>query len=167
MWRLDRPPEVLDLIADLMVGRRFRPDLGDDEPGELYGMAFRSEGWGTDTRPGTMAHHHALRMAGDHQLHRHPARVEVRMMYAVDREQITYTATVTRGRDAPAERLIAYPDGHGEGFGPDTERLLKGHEGDAHPTGAVLEALDKMVEHLLGVPALARPGSTVGDPSWS
>ena len=167
LWELDRPPAVLELLAGLMEGKRFRFDI--EHEGELYGMAFRHEGWMVEGPWDNSAQARSTQvMAGDHKLFLHPARVEIRMMYAVDREQITYSATMRRtSPPTPAERLIAYPDGRGEGWGPMVEEALGGTDGNVRPAGSVVEALDRMVEHLLDVPALKRPSSVVADPSWS
>ena len=169
LWGVDRPPAVLDLIAELMGDRRFRFNTEDEQAGPLYGMAFRHEGWLVEGPWDNSAAARSTQvMAGDHKLYLHPGRVEVRMLYAVDRAQITYSATVRRtSPPTAAERLIAYPDGRGEGWGELIEQALAGSGGTVQPAGSVVEALDAMVEHLLGVPALKRPSSHVASPSWS
>ena len=168
VWDAARPPEVLGQLCEAMVHTGFRPPPWTEADGELYGVAFRHEGWWVETKPGTMAHQTARQMGAQHQLYRHPARVEIRMMYAVDREQITYSATQYRADpQTPAEQLIAYPDGRGEGFGPKVEELLASMGAEVHPAGAIVEALDRMVELLLGVKPLERPSSVMGGPEWS
>ena len=168
VWNAARPPEVLERLVDAMRHTGFKPPPWTERDGELYGMAFRHEGWWVETKPGTMAHAHAAQMGSEHQLHRHPQRVEIRMMYAVDRNQITYAITQYRADpQTPAEQLIAYPDGRGEGFGPKVEELLASMGAEVHPAGAIVEALDRMVELLLGVKPLERPSSVMGGPEWS
>jgi hypothetical protein len=169
MWNAARPPDVLELVAELMEGRRFSPvPLGAEaELGDLYGMAFRCEAWYVETPADKSPEARSVQvMAGDHRLHQHPARVEIRMIYGVDINRVTYANTVYRG-EPQAERLIAYPDGRGEGFGRRVEQQMGG-DGEVQPTGAVIEALDRMVYHLTGVEPRKRASSYVGgDPQWS
>jgi hypothetical protein len=121
-----RPPEVLDAIADGMAASGFRdPDL--------LGMAFVYEGWTVPDPVTARQAHVAAVMAGDHRLHEHPDRIEIRMAMAVDRHGATYH--VEHQRAGSTRHLLAIP-----GRTPELEF-----------TGSILLALDRMVEQLCGV----------------
>jgi hypothetical protein len=160
IWALARPPEVLDRLAGYMA--RGWPLPGGLPPGwELHGMAVRHEGWWVDIEMANLpAAKHAAALAAEHRLVDHPARVEMRMMYAVDRAAITYSSTMYRDQGV-AETLIAYPTGRAVGHGPRVEEALGGSTGalKVQPTGAVVEALDLMVSVLTGatLPGRASP----------
>jgi hypothetical protein len=131
-----RTPEVLDMIAGQMAAF----GLVD---GQVFGMAFCHEGW---TVPDEViddyhAGRQALEMSGDHRLYQHPQRVEVRIMTAVDRRGMSYMVEHTRG--GGTRHVVASPGR------------------DPQLAGAVLEALDRMVEQLTGFPAQARRSSMV------
>jgi hypothetical protein len=161
IWDMDRPPEVLAYLAHLFdLNRALMPDTPD-----LHGMAFRHEGWEVLHEGLDLAHSEADRakvreaheLALDHRLVTHPQRVEVRMMYAVDRAGITYQAIVRRGQPR-AETLVAFPGGRA---------VLDGQpvSDEMEPTGAVLDALDQMVATLTGIPARSRLGEA-DLPDW-
>jgi hypothetical protein len=138
LWESGRTPDVLENIADMLTDPRFRPRSVD-----LHGMAFRHEGWEViidDPRdPANRAEAERIsEMSKEHTLHTRPDRIEVRMMYAVDRAQITYQAHMTRG-DAKASSIISYP-------GNPAMQM----------TGSVLQALDSMVASLTGIPQQTR-----------
>jgi hypothetical protein len=144
MWEMARPPEVLAFIADGMADHGLRNHEAD-----LHGMAFRHEGWLVEVEePATLGRAEVRRtheMALDHTLNTHPDRIEVRMLYAVDRAGITYATEVRRGADH-ARCLVVYPS-------TDPEVV---------PTGSVLDALDSMVQTLTSVELAPR----VEPPGW-
>jgi hypothetical protein len=138
LWAAGRAPEVLENIANLLTDPRFRPYSVD-----LHGMAFRHEGWEViiDEPKDPASRFKAERvseMSKEHTLYTHPERREVRMMYAVDRAQITYQAHLARG-DAKATGIVSFPG---------NARMQM--------TGSVLEALDSMVASLTGIPQQTR-----------
>jgi hypothetical protein len=141
-----RAPEVLEVIAETFEALGVR-GLADADR-ELFGMAFCHEGW---TVPDELLedYHQARQveqMAGDHMLDRHPQRVEVRMMSAVDRRGLSYLVQHTRGGGT---RHVVTSPGRAE----------------AELAGAVFEALDRLVEQLTGVRAQPRRSSVVPDRS--
>jgi hypothetical protein len=164
IWALARPPEVLDRLAGYMANQGW-PLPGGLPPGwELHGMACRHEGWWVDVemadRP---AAKYTAAMAAEHRLADHPARVEIRMMYAVDRAGITYSSTLYRDQ-AEAETMIAYPTGRAVVHGPRVEEAMGGSDHlSVQPTGAVVEALDRMVTILTGATLPPRASSYLED----
>jgi hypothetical protein len=148
IWDLDRPPAVVQHIAATMALNGVRsPDP------DLFGIAFRHEGWGVDvdpepgtpdTDPAWRARVRAVHADGlAHAIHARPDRYEVRLLYAVDRASVTYQIEQRRG-EARATRSVHYPGA------------------DHYVTGGVPQALDLMVSTLTGLPAHARPA----DPGW-
>jgi hypothetical protein len=134
-----RHPEVLDMIADQM--EEF--GLADDQ---VFGMVFCHEAW---TVPDAViddyhAARQAMQMAGDHRLYEHPQRVEIRLASCVDRRGLTFLVEHTRG--GGTRHAVASPG-----------------RGELEVAGGVIEALDKMVEQLTGVPAQQRRSATVPD----
>jgi hypothetical protein len=160
IWEMDRPPEVLTWLAGLFdANRALMPSIAD-----LHGMAYRDEGW--EVAPGSpdvrseaarAEMRRAHKLALDHQLNTHPRRVEVRMMYAVDRAGITYSANLRRGARR-AETTVVFPGGRAVIDGKPVPY-------DAQPTGAILSALDQMVASLTGIPARTRL-SEADLPGW-
>lgn len=88
--------------------------------------------------PGGGDHEKAVEDAGNRRLYAHPDRVEVRSIWAVDRAGISYDATVERGA-GEVRRTARWPK-----------------PGSLAVTGAVPDALDRLVTTLLGVQMPAR-----------
>jgi len=128
LWAGARPPEVLAFVATAMWRFGLRAARG----GDLYGMAFLWEGWGVDPEPG-FDEQRVAQLSAEHALHSHPQRVEVRCLMAVDRYGVTYTVEHERTGVRPL-RQLAVP--------PETDPVL---------TGAVVDALDSMVEQLFDI----------------
>ena len=131
MWRMDRPPDVLAVIARTMRAGRFRSPWPD-----LYGMAVRHEAPEVEIDPqapgARLLARRTAAQATEHTLHTRPDRIEARMFYAVDRAGWTYQAEQKRGQ-VRAERMAVAP------------------ASDPTITGAVVDALDLMVATLLAV----------------
>jgi hypothetical protein len=127
-----RQPETIDWVTYRMGTASLRDD-------DLHGVAFRNEGWAVlDLEHLSRFELGRIQQMGlDHQLKQHPRRVEVRMMVAVDRAGITYNCFQVRGREV--RTIVSYP---GQGV---------------QLTGAVPEALDRMLAQLTGLPVLHRP----------
>jgi len=137
LWDGSRPPEVLAFIAHAMWRFGLRAHRG----GPLYGMAFLYEGWGVTPEPGPgneFEQRRVARMSREHTLHVHPQKEEVRCFLAVDRYGTTYTVEHVRG-EKRMQRALAMEPGE-----------------DPVLTGAVVDALDSMVEQLFGVTLPAR-----------
>ena len=130
-WALDRPPNVLDSISRCWAD--FSALLTAAAPESLHGAAFRCETWRVVTPPpGSTGYAEAARLARAHRLREHPAGVEERTIWAVDRAGITHWAALERGA-SEAKRQVAYPGAAGK------------------ITGTVPEALDRIVSATLGV----------------
>jgi hypothetical protein len=162
-WKSGRAPDVLEKLAVSLAVAGVAPN---PPPGwVVHGAAFRHEGWWVDVdtkdRPATK---HAAALAAEHRLVDHPQRVEIRMMYAVDRAGITYSSTGYRGEGA-AETMISYPTGRAVAHGPHVEEALGGTTGPlkVQPTGAVVEALDLIVSVLTGVKLPTRASAYLED----
>ncbi len=128
--------ETLTRIAgQLTLASRFirRASLDESEGcGTLHGIAFRNEGWWADVPvppsgvPGLILPRPSLS----------PDRVEIRLINCVDRAGITYSAMLKRGQDR-AERIVTYPGSQ-----------------EKAAAGAVMDALDLMVEAMCGIPVM-------------
>ena len=136
VWETDRPPQVIMGMA--VAAGNLAAVLRQAVPPGLYGMAFRHEAWTVAAIPGTAEAAGVERAARQHRLHEHPARIEVRGIWAVDRAGITYMAEQRRGEPA-VRRDVSYPE-PGQGY-----------------SGTIPEALDLLVTAFLGVTPPARP----------
>jgi hypothetical protein len=67
--------------------------------------------------------------------------VEVRQVVAVDVSGVTYQAMHARGSGEAVERVVAFPGG------------------ELEPGGVIVEALDRLMTTLAGMPARTRPDS--------
>jgi hypothetical protein len=108
---------------------------------DLHGMAFRHEGWEVVTDDPHRNRFQARRvaeLANEHKLSTHPQRVEIRLMYAVDRAGITYAIQQARGSAEP-DRALIFPGST-----------------DALSTGTVVDSLDLMVTTLTGIRLMPR-----------
>ncbi len=138
-WDAAPPAQVLRALAEGMG--EFSGLLQSVAPEGLHGAALRCEMWEVDAgRPGSARFAGARAAARARELSRHPDRVEVRSMWAVDRAGISYDATLARGA-SEARRSASYPKPGVPGY-----------------VGVIPEALDRLVTALLGVslPARAR-----------
>jgi hypothetical protein len=97
-WATGRPPDVLEEIA-------LAAEIASRIPGarrhrDLYGAAFRCEGWGLDMR-GLDAgqRREAEADSAAHRIHARPDRIEYRLLVAADRTGATYAARQQRGQD--------------------------------------------------------------------
>lgn len=137
IWRMGEAVEVLDRLADdaAAVSAAFRSAV----PADLYGVAFRVETWSVITERGaSMAEIRQVRRdAHAHRLRTRPDREEGRTITVVDRAGITYTANLRRS-DGEVDAHILY-------------RTV------GTMTGAVVDALDRMITALLGVELGGRP----------
>lgn len=77
--RFERPPDFLAVFAEWLRGRPEDP-LPVHEPAR--GWAYVDEGWML-TAADPEEEETAMRQAAEHQLHRHPNRIEVRMAVGV------------------------------------------------------------------------------------
>jgi hypothetical protein len=139
VWDQARPPDVLARMARSWEAdsRRIQRVMVES----IHGVAFRYEGWRVEL-PGQAARAEieALeRASGEHRLHEHPARIEERDIVAVDRAGTTFMVSWARGEAEPHREVVV-------------RRLAT--EG---MSGAVPDALDRMVTALLGVPLPVRP----------
>lgn len=143
MWTMDRPPMILARMAAAVEDGPFGDLLRSAAPPDLYGCAFRCEAWQVISGPGDSPRaremHEAARAK---KLYRHPDRVEVRQMMAVDRGGATYSVTQERG-STEVQHLVSYPS-------PDD---------DAQFAGLIAESLDGLVRGMLSVGLPARPDS--------
>ena len=129
-WAAAGPAEVLTAVADAVT--KGAPILQTVVPAGLYGVAFRCEAWQLTGVPGTEHARQAMRDARAHRLKTRPDRIEIRSIFAVDRAGVNYVAVQERGRD-DVLRDIRYPK--------------PGQE----PSGAIPDALDRLVAAFLGV----------------
>ena len=131
------PPRILERIADGLGN--FSGLLQAGAPEGLHGAAFRSEMWEVHGDPADAAGlARAEADAKARRLYTRPDRIEVRSMWAVDRAGISYDVTMTRGT-GEVRRQARWPK-------PGTPAI----------TGAIPDALDKLVTALLGVEIPAR-----------
>lgn len=137
LWASDAPPRILEGIADCLgeFSWLFQPAA----PGELHGAAFRCEMWEVRGDPADAAGFaRAEADARARRLYTRPDRVETRSIWAVDRAGITYDVTIERVT-GEVRRQARWPK-------PGVPAI----------TGAVPDALDKLVTALLGVEMPAR-----------
>ncbi len=137
VWDADRPPQVLEAIAE-GVNAAARRGRAPAPPQGLHGAAFFFEGWqlyNDPADPEAMARIH--RLAGQHRLYTHPDRVEVRFICAVDRAGFSYQAALRRDT--------------GE-LDSEVQRNRTGQS-----AGTIPEALDLLVAAILGVDLPPRP----------
>jgi len=138
-WHVwDRPVEGLAALAD--DAGEYAPLLQAAAPPALYGVGFMAEAWEVateaDDSAGKRRQDHLDAMA--HRLFARPDRRELRTLVAVDRTGLTYTCSVHRDTGL-AESLVLRRD-------PEHTAL-----------GAVPDALDSLVQSLLGVMLPPRP----------
>jgi hypothetical protein len=139
MWALGRPADILAGIAAMTSASPATAILRRHAAPGLHGAAFRAEAWGASLVGADAPAARELRAAaGRHELYRHPARIELRFMYAVDRAGITYSVQQPRdpANDEMPHETVSYPRP-----GPDGYQVA----------GAIPEALDAIVSALLGV----------------
>jgi hypothetical protein len=123
-WATGRPPDVLEAIARTAELAARLP--GTRRRSDLYGTAFRFEGWGLDMQNMTSDQRRQGQAdAAAHLIHARPDRVEYRLLLAADRTGTTYAAHQQRGQHQPTEDI--FPPGrhhHHDGAIPDALRRL-------------------------------------------
>lgn len=98
VWAAGRPPDVLEEIA-FAAGIAARIPGARRRHHDVYGTAFRFEGWGVDMRNLDAAQRRQAEAdSAAHQIHARPDRVEYRLLLAADRTGTTYAARQQRGQ---------------------------------------------------------------------
>lgn len=139
--------EALMLVASVMehsrqqlthAGMPVGHDLFHGETlSRFYGFAMRNEGWSVDldidaqTEAERLRSSGALAAAEDGLLHRHPDRIETRMVHLVARDGLTWWVLRLRRR-------------------PPVQAIMMRPEADLQGTGLVLHALGRMTAAMVG-----------------
>lgn len=97
-WAAGRPPDILEYIA--LAAEIASRIPGTRRHGDLYGTAFRTEGWGLDMQNLDAAQRRQAEAdSAAHRIHARPDRIEYRLLVAADLTGTTYAARQQRGQD--------------------------------------------------------------------
>lgn len=126
VWTMAPPATVLSRLARYAVKHPPRLETALEGEERIIGLLFMSEAWMVAGPVGPVDDDDDVREAGARgELHKHPDRIEIRLVYGVDRAGYQYAIRQARGHDELSESV------QGPGIDPGPQGHLEGHIPDA------------------------------------